>query len=132
MILVNKHKLIKFTKIDISDILTKWEKIGLLIGIDREDKLQLALYLEELLNYLITIEKEMSFNSSFEPCIFAVLRRIYVMNIGRRINIRSLANDFKEYSESVYYRRKIEMYKNDRHIDIEGELVADYANGYKL
>lgn len=127
VLLVNKHKLIKFTEYNKNKILEKWERIGLLIGLTMREKLELSLLFEKLLNALRI--NNINKSGDFVTMIFPILRRVYVKNKGKEIDVRRLIVDTRAWVNSPYFKHKMEYHNSI--VDMEAELVADYADKYR-
>jgi len=111
------------------DIIDRWEKVGILEGIEEIDKLALANYLETMLKFYVNDPKDLD-KIDEEICIwiFPLIRRVY--SYIKIIDVFDLKSKFEDYVKNGKMKEHAHQFAHFQGIDIECECLGLFCEKY--
>lgn len=110
-----------------SELIEKWDKIGLLHGLDRmNDRAKCAALFELALQYMLSLSYS---DGHVETVLFPVLRRLYKYITPTKDNIKKLYKELYSYYDKNKLR--YEFYRGFTNMDVDVELLNEFCDKYQ-
>lgn len=111
-----------------NDLVLKWEKSGLLEGIDSSDKPLLANYFESMMNHVIGSKPLDKVDEEISIWIFPLIRRVYTHI--KNVDVFDLKTKFENFVKNGKMELYALQFVNYQGIDIEAECLGHFAEKY--